>query len=494
MLLEAENICKSFGSTVALHDVPITLRPGRIHALVGENGAGKSTLMKALAGAVRRDSGEIRLDGTPFNPASAAEARARGVALVFQELTISPSLSVAENIFIDRLAQFRSTFGLISRRRLNEAAREVLDRLHLDIDPDTEARELDLGQMKSIEICRGLSVSPKIILLDESTAFLNYTEVRSVLETMTRLRAHGIAVAFVSHHLDEVFEVADDLTVLKDGKFVGHYEHGDVSTRQLHDLMVGRELAHDLFPPRRPVMADARPVLTIRNARTRPSSPSYDLDLRCGEILGVSGLKSAGGERLIEALAGDRPMPDAQIKLSDRPVRLRTPHDSWSRRIAYLPGDRGGQGLITRFTITDNVSMSVLPRRGPFFDTAVARQLAQQAIAQLEIKAEGADTIVETLSGGNMQKVLLGKCLASNPVVLLMNNPTRGVDLGARQEIYRTLGALAGEGLGIVIVSEDLPELIGLSHRIAVFRHGRLEILMENDPPVSENALIARMI
>jgi len=494
MRLEACNISKRYGNTVALRGVPLSLEPGRVHALVGENGAGKSTLLKICAGVERQSRGEVLLDDEPFNPGSAHEARADGVALVFQELTVSQTLTVAENIFIDRLAEFKNAFGLVSTRRLNEVAAGLLQRLDLDIDPGTVAGSLDFGQMKCVEVCRALSVNPSIVLMDESTAFLNYTEVRAVLAVIARLRNEGIAVAFVSHHLNEVFEVADELTVLKDGAHVGTYLRDEVTQDQLHAAMVGRELADDLYPSCLPQPVAAKPLLSMQNVRLQKESPPLDLTLQAGEILGIAGLKGAGGEFLLEALAGDRKLFSGTIALEGKDITLSSPCNAWANGIAFLPGDRTGQGLITSFSIVENISMSVRPCIGPFFDFARADQLAREAITTLTIKADGPRITVDSLSGGNMQKVLLGKCLASTPNILLLNNPTRGVDLGARQEIYRVLVKLIEQGIGILLVSEDLPELLGLSHRIATFRRGQLEAVLANDASLTETDLVSRMI
>ena len=494
MRLEGRGIGKRFGRTVALDDVSFVLEPGRVHALVGENGAGKSTLLKIMGGAIARDSGSLQLDARPYAPRSALAARALGVALIFQELTISPTLSVAENVHIDRLAHHRNRFGLLSRRRLNEATRLLLERLELDLDPDLPAGELDPGQMKCVEICRALAVEPEVVLLDESTAFLNHAEARSVIRAMGNLREQGLAVAFVSHHLDEVFEVADELTVLKDGAFVAHHERDAITESELHAEMVGRDLAGELYPTRR-TRSSEEIVLSVNAARIGPDTEPFDLAVHAGEVLGIAGLKRAGGDQLVEALAGDRALAGGRLALRGRPLESRSPADAWARGVAYLPGDRTGQGLIPAFSVSDNVTLASRPG-GAFglTDRAEARRQTMSTIAELHIRTESPDTPVESLSGGNMQKVLLGKCLVTRPDLLVLNNPTRGVDLGARQEIYRTLRRLADEGRAIVLLGEDLLELLGLCERIAVFRAGELVALHGNDGTLTESELVADML
>jgi ribose transport system ATP-binding protein len=488
--LQARDVAKSYGGTAALRDAPLTLEPGRIHALVGENGAGKSTLLKIVGGAVRPDGGAMTLGGAPYAPASAAAARAAGVALIFQELTVCPRLTVAENVFIDSLRRFAGPLGLVSRRRMERAAAAVLDRLGVDIDPAGDADGLDLGQMKCVEIARALAVDPAVILLDESTAFLNHTEVEAVMRAMERLRDAGLAVAFVSHHLDEVFRVADDVTVLKDGRFVACRERSEIDASRLHELMVGRDLAHDLYPPRGPAPAGA-PLLTLTGARAARGAAPFDLTLAPGEILGLAGLKRAGGDQIVEALAGDAPLAEGRIALAGRPFAPRTPAQAWAAGVTYVPGDRTGQGLIPAFSIAENLAMGVRPRRGPFWDGPRADRIARDAMAALRIKAHGPAQPVEDLSGGNMQKVLLGKCLAAAPRLLLLNNPTRGVDLGARQEIYRALRRFADKGCGVLLLGEDLPELIGLCDRIAAFRRGALSAVFDARAGAGESAIVA---
>ena len=492
MRLDAQSIVKRFGGTLALSGVPLTLEPGRVHALVGENGAGKSTLLKIAGGLYHADSGAMKLGDDPYAPISTTDARNQGVALVFQELTISPTLSVAENIFIDALRRFRGPLGLIQRRRMEQSAAELLHRLKLDVDPHAEVSTLDLGQMKCVEICRALAADPAVVLLDESTAFLNYSETQAVLEAIGRLREHGLAVCFVSHHLEEVFAIADDVTVLKDGNFVGNHAKSDVTPSQLHEMMVGRDLAHDLFPPHG-ALPDTTPVVRLTGVRTKQDAPPFDIDVSAGEILGFAGLKHAGGDQVVEALAGDLRLPAGSITLDGKPLKLGSPADAWAAGISYLPSDRTGQGLITQFSLSDNIAMAARPTNHGFYMQAEADSMTRHAITRLAIKAEGPATLVDSLSGGNMQKVLLGKCLAVKPRVLLLSNPTRGVDLGARQEIYRALREAAVAGCAIILLSEDLPELIGLSDRIAVFRENALAGLFDARSPLAESDLVARM-
>jgi len=462
--------------------VSIALDPGKVHALVGENGAGKSTLLKILAGAERPDSGWMALDSEPYAPKSVTEATRRGVGLVFQEMTINPSLTVAENIFAGRLARFRRR-GLLSRGELNRAAQALLDSFSAEISVSQPLSRLDLGQWKCLEVARALAASPRAVLFDESTAFLNHREVDIVLEAMRALKRRGLVVAFVSHHLAEVGAVAAAITILKDGRKVGDYEAHELNREQIQSLMVGRDLSRGLFPPHLMGFAD------IADDHVRPSS----LTLRGGEIVGIAGLKEAGGQRILEIASGVTPPRGGEMRLSGAPFRPRIPAEAWAKGVAYLPGDRTGEGLIVGASVLDNLTMARPPRRGPLFDQAQARKLSAALIRRLSIKTKGPQTRAGALSGGNLQKVVLGKCLAVDPRVLLLNNPTRGVDVGARAEIYRSLREAADRGLGVLIASEDLNELIGLSDRILIMRAGRIVASIDDPASASEDAIIRHM-
>lgn len=491
MQIVADNIVRSFGSTRALSGVSLTLEPGLVHALVGENGAGKSTLLKILGGAERADSGDITLDGVTYAPRSLAEAVARGVGLVFQEITVNPSLTVAENIFAGQLRAF-SRKGLLFASALQRRAQEILDGFGAGISVRQSLSALDLGQWKCIEIARALSTNPRAVFLDESTAFLNHREVDAVLGAMLALKARGLAVAFVSHHLAEVEGVADRLTILKDGRKVGDFRAGELDRGGIQSRMVGREI---LTAPRgeRSAVDEARTVLAFAGVGASPGLAPIDLTLRRGEIVGFAGLKGAGGERVLELAAGVLRPTSGTMVLDDAPFRPRDPAGAWARGVAYLPGDRSAEGLIVDASVLDNLVMADPPHRGPFFDGGRAATAAQTMIARLGIKTASATARSGSLSGGNLQKVVLGKCLATEPRVLLLNNPTRGVDIGARAEIYRVLHAAAAEGLAILIVSEDLNELIGLADRVLVMRGGEVAAAIEDPSRTSDDAMIRFM-
>ena len=495
MIVSARGVRRAFGPTVALSDGTVTFRSGEIHALVGENGAGKSTLLKIIAGYERRDAGEVTLDGQPFAPASALEASRRGVAMVMQELTISHAVGIAENVYLDRLRTFTNRFGLLDRRRLHAAAQAVLDRIGSGLSVEDDLSSLELGQLKILEVARALSHDPRVLLLDESTAFLNTQEVDELLRVMRVLKERGLVVAFVSHHLDEVQRAADRVTILKDGAFVGEFDAREIDRRRIESLMVGREATFSFAGAAS--VSPGKPALELRGARFEgmPAAVHLDVVLREREVLGVGGLQGAGGHALLEGVVGERRLVAGGMALGEEPYAPATPHQAWEAGVAYLPGDRTGEGLITEFSVMENLVMTRYPRRGPFFDGGAARAAARRAIDEHRIKAEGPLVPCVRLSGGNMQKTLLAKSLHPGPRVLLLNNPTRGVDVASRFEIYEKIRELVRDrGLAVMLLTEDLIELLGMSDRILVMNRGHVRKVFRREDAPTESDVVSHMV
>jgi ABC-type sugar transport system ATPase subunit len=491
MQLVASGIDKHYGNTHALSGVSINLVAGEVHALVGENGAGKSTLLKVLGGVERPTHGTMEFDGRPYAPRTTRDAESCGIAMVFQEVTINPSLTVSENIYIDRLRDF-TRYGILDRAKLDREAQEVLDSFSVDINVRSDIASLDHGKWKCIEIARALSIRPKFLFLDEATAFLNHEEVDAVLASIRALKLSGLTVAFVSHHLSEVSEVADRLTILKDGQWVGTFVTGELSSDEIQTRMVGRDLAGRLFPERKAPSKKAT-ALKLEHVSSGQQLRDISINICTGEILGVAGLKGSGGEGLLEAIVGDHGLNNGAMKLDGEPYCPAQPAQAWACGVAYVPGDRTGEGLIAEFSITDNLMMARPPRKWFFFDSKNAFALAADLVSQLRIKTASMSAPCKSLSGGNLQKVVLGKCIAVHPRVLLLNNPTRGVDIGARFEIYRVIRVLANEGLAVVIVSDDLQELIGLSDRLIVMRRGEIRYEFPVDQTPTEDLVVRYM-
>jgi ribose transport system ATP-binding protein len=494
MIVAASRIDKSFGPTQALTQASVTLRSGEVHALVGENGAGKSTLFKVIAGYERRDAGSVTIDGQAFEPASAHEAAARGVALVLQELTISHALGVAENIYIDRLRSF-TRWGQIDHGRLHRAAQAILDEIGSSLSVTDRLESLELGQLKILQIARALSYRPRVLLLDESTAFLNTTEIEELLRVVNVLKERGLVIGFVSHHLDEVQQIADRVTILKDGAFVGEFDARRIDRKDIESLMVGREASHAFSDVGG--CASSGVALELRAVRFEGLRSPAGLDLRLHEreILGMGGLQGSGGQAVLEGIVGERKLLGGAMRLFGAPYAPRTPHDAWRTGIAYLPGDRTGEGLITEFSVQENLVMTRYPRVGPFFDQRVARDEARRSVTEFRIKADDVATPCVRLSGGNMQKTLLAKCLFARPRVLLLNNPTRGVDVGSRFEIYDRIRDLVRlQGLSVVILTEDLIELLGLSDRILVMNKGSIRKELRREDGPAERDVVGYMV
>ena len=495
MTLVAARLRKQFGKTIAVSDISLTLRTGAVHAIVGENGAGKSTTLRMLAGAVRPDSGVMTLDGAPYAPHSTFDANHRGVALVHQEITINRSLTVAENIFIGDLRLHAGRLGVLKRKRMAAAAQAALDQIGVKISVKANVDRLNLGELKCVEIARAISTNPKTLLLDESTAYLDHIEVDAVLQVMQQLKSKGLTIGFVSHHLNEVLAAADDLTILKDGQFVGSYRAAEIDKNEIHRLMVGRDAQHGIYPPRSPpAPSQAAPMLSVRKAAVGRELNEISLDVRRGEIVGLAGLKGAGAEALFAGIVGDEPLRNGEMQFEGQPYQPTDPREAWRRGVAHLPGDRGNEGLIVSFSVQDNLVMARPPARGPFFSRRRARDLSRQLIKLIGIRTTSEAAPCQSLSGGNMQKVVLGKCLAVGPGLLLLNNPTRGVDVGAREEIYRVIRQRASEGLAILLSSEDMPELIGLADRILVLRRGVTVHEFDDLDRVEEHDIVQHMI
>jgi ABC-type sugar transport system ATPase subunit len=492
-LLSARNISKSFGGSHALRGVSADFHEAEVVALVGENGAGKSTLLKVLSAVYPRSSGEVTLNGEAYMPRNQRDAEAKGIALVFQELNVNRSLGIAENVMLGHLRSYRR-LGLIDWRRLHADAQKVLDRLGADFRADDDIDRLDLGRIKTIEVARALATNPRFVFFDESTAFLNHGEAQRLMSVIKELKAQDIGIAFVSHHMHEVFEISDRLIVLKDGGLVGDWPTAEMTEDRLAELMVGRELVGGLFPPR-----NAKPEgpvkVELRGLVTASGVGPVDISVAAGEILGIGGLKGSGGDAILAALAGAEPIRDGSMLLDGRDFRPKHPADALAAHVAHLPGDRTGEGVITEFSVLENLTMAARPvKSGIMSDRRRMMTLANEQIAALGIKTSGAEAPVGALSGGNMQKVVLGKCLATMPRVLLLNNPTRGVDIGAKAEIYRVIRSLAAKGLAVVMVTEDLPELLGLSDRVMVTRKGTVAKVFGRDAEPNEEVVVKWMM
>jgi rhamnose transport system ATP-binding protein len=465
--VELRSISKRFGATQALLDVSVTVAPGEIHALVGENGAGKSTLVKILAGVHVPDAGEILLDGDAVAIRSPAQARALGIAVVHQEPRLFPDLSVAENVFMANPPTNR--LG-IDWGAMGEAATELFRELDVQIEPGALVRGLSMADQQLIEIAKALSIDAGLLILDEPTASLSLHETERLFAIVHRLTARGTAVLFVSHRLEEVFALCERATVLRDGRHVITADTAELDTAELIRHMVGRTVT--LFPKADSEAGDV--LLDVDGLGRSGVFGDVSFSARAGEILGFAGLVGAGRTEVARVLFGIDRADSGTIQLDGRPVGFHSPDQALAAGVAYLPEDRHQNGLVLDFPITANVSLPILQRLFPrlVVRRSVEERLAEEQAARLSVRMQGVDQLVASLSGGNQQKVVLAKWLASEPRLLILDEPTRGIDIGAKVEVHRIISELAASGLAIILISSDLPEVLAMSDRILVMHEG----------------------
>jgi ribose transport system ATP-binding protein len=470
-VLSMTDVSKSFAGVQALDGVMFGLRRGEVHALVGENGAGKSTLVKILSGAYRADTGTICVDGEVVERATPRDMLDRGIAVIYQELALAPHLSVAENVFLGRLP--RTRLRAVDWRKLRADTAAVLERLGVELSPSARVGRLSVAQQQMVEIAKALSMNARVIVLDEPSAVLGDTELEQLFAMVRQLAATGVSFIYISHRLNEIFEIAQRVTVLRDGEVAGHTDVADISTDELVKLMVGRDIAN-VYPDRDPALGE--PLLSVRQVVRAGVLHGIDLDVRRGEIVGVAGLAGSGRTELLRVIAGADPFDRGEITLAGQPLRTRSPRGAIKRGVGLLPEDRKQQGLFLARSVRQNITMSKLApfRRAGLLRVAAERRTARHFVDKLRIRTPGVEFVVRNLSGGNQQKCVFARWLHADCDLLLVDEPTRGIDVGAKQEIYRLLTTLAADGVGIVMVSSELPEVLGLSDRILVLHEGRL--------------------
>jgi rhamnose transport system ATP-binding protein len=471
-LIELSGISKSFAAVRVLRDISFDVRAGEVHALVGENGAGKSTLIKIMGGVHRPDAGEIRVNGQAVNFASPRASAAHGIAVVHQELLLFPDLSVAENIFMGHAP--RGRLGAVDWGTMRARARELLERLQSHhIDVDARVGSLSVANRQRVEIARALSRDARVLIMDEPTASLVEEDVQQLLSIVRLLRDKGVGIVYVSHKLPEIFALADRVTVLRDGALVGTAPVGELDERKLVSMMVGRPI-DQLFPKQEAKIG--APLLELRNLSFNSMVRNVSLTLRAGEILGIAGLIGSGRTELALTIFGITPATGGEVLIDGKPVKVESPKQARDLGIAYVPEDRGLQGLVRPQNIAENISLTVLKAlaRAGLIDRVKEEALAKDSIAKFGIRARGPRQIVRQLSGGNQQKVVLAKWLATEPRILIMDEPTRGIDVGAKSEIHALMSTLAGRGLCILMISSELPEVLGMSDRVLVMKNGAL--------------------
>jgi rhamnose transport system ATP-binding protein len=464
-------VTKQFGAVQALRGVQLALYPGEVHALVGENGAGKSTLVKMLGGIHQPDTGEILINGRPATLTSPLDARANGIAVIQQHPFLFPDLDVAENVFMGR--QPKTRFGRIDWRRMNREVDALLRPLGVSFGATTPVRGLSVADQQMVEIAKALSQDARVLVMDEPTASLSAREVERLFAIVRRLREQGAAILFVSHRLEEVAELADRVTIFRDGGYVITAPTSELTTDQIIRHMVGRQL-DSLFPKEAAEIGDV--VLSVRGLSRLGAFQDVSFDLRRGEIVGLFGLVGAGRTEVARVIFGVDRAERGTIELDGRAVTIADPTDAMNHGIAYVPEDRHAQGLIMTFPIDENITLPIIRRLSnlTLVDSGKAKAIAADYSSRLQVKSAGLDQLVSALSGGNQQKVVLGKWLATDPVVLMLDEPTRGIDIGTKAEVHRIISHLAGQGLAILMISSELPEILGMSDRIVIMHEGRV--------------------
>jgi ribose transport system ATP-binding protein len=486
-LLAMRGITKRFPGVVALQDVSLTLGRGEVLALMGENGAGKSTLMKILGGAYQPDEGEIILGGNPTILFNIAEAKRLGIALIHQELMLAGNLDIAGNIFLGNERAAGSSFGWLDRGGMNRRATELLARVGLDLPPTTPVSRLTAGQMQMVEIAKALALQARIIIMDEPTSSLTLGETRQLFKIIADLRASGMGIVYISHRMEEVLEVADRVTVLRDGRYVGDLSAQEATHEKIVSMMVGRPLS--AWFPQRPARAGGEVVLEAENLVVPGAKAGVSFNVCRGEILGFAGLVGSGRTELMEVLFGAARAWGGVMSLEGAPYRPFTTRDAISRGVYLAPEDRKRHGLVLPMSIAQNVSLPDIgnyPGGGAWLQRGAEVRVATQELERMRIKAPSVFRKVVNLSGGNQQKVVLGKWLAMRPKVLILDEPTRGIDVGAKAEIYRHMAALAGQGIAIIMVSSDMEEVLGMSDRVAVMRERRIERVLDRADATQE--------
>ncbi|MFD2250395.1 inositol transport system ATP-binding protein [Pseudochelatococcus lubricantis] len=469
-LLVVEGIRKEFPGVVALDDVQFRLKRGTVHALMGENGAGKSTLMKIIAGIYTPDRGSLHLRGEKIALDSPLDALERGIAMIHQELNLMPFMTVAENIWIRREPTNR--FGLVDHRRMSRMTRELFDRLHIGIDPDVEVQKLTVAARQMVEIAKAVSYQSDVLIMDEPTSALTEHEVEHLFDIIRNLRAQGKGIVYITHKMNELFEIADEFSVFRDGRYVATHASADVTRDDIIRMMVGREIT-DMFPKEEAKIGDV--VLSVDKLAVNGVFHDISFEVRAGEILGIAGLVGSGRSNVAEALFGVTPATSGTIRIRGKETAIRSPGDAMRNGMAFLTEDRKETGCFLILSVLENMQIAVLHNthvRGGFVDQPAVNRLCEDMKGLLRIKTPNLHERIENLSGGNQQKALIARWLLIKPSILILDEPTRGIDVGAKAEIHRLISRLAGQGVAIIMISSELPEVLGMSDRIMVMHEG----------------------
>ncbi|BCA86231.1 ribose import ATP-binding protein RbsA [Enterococcus saigonensis] len=472
MYVEMKNISKSFGTNQVLRDVTIMLKSGEIHALMGENGAGKSTLMNILTGLHKKDAGTILIDGQEKTFSGPKEAEEFGISFIHQEMNSWPQMTVLENLFLNN--ELKKPFGLLDTKKMREVALHHFNQLGIFLDLDKELEELSVGQQQMIEITKALMTDAKILIMDEPTAALSDTEIKALFKIIHQLKARDVAIVYISHRMEEIFQISDVITVMRDGLSIDTSKTSETDVNEVVRKMVGREIS-DYYPKKTALIGD---VVFTADHLTGANGAFKDISfkVRSGEIVGFSGLMGAGRTEIMRGIFGLDPLRAGTITIEGEEKKIESPAKSIQNGIGFLTEDRKSEGLVLDFSVLDNITLPSIDGfiKNGLVDKKTEAEFAELLIQRLLIKVQSENDIVGDLSGGNQQKVVLAKWIGAGPKVLILDEPTRGVDVGAKREIYQLMNELADRGVGIIVVSSDLPEVMGVSDRIVVVHEGKI--------------------
>ena len=485
-MIQMSGISKSFSGNQVLNDVSFELANGEIHALMGENGAGKSTLMKILSGIHHKDSGHIRVDGEEHTFKTIKDSERCGIHVIHQELNILPDLSVAENLFLGK--ELTYGFGIMKRAEMRRQAHDLLCKLGLDIDPKTRAGDLSVGKQQLVEIAKAIASDAKYIVMDEPTAALTDREIQTLFETVRELKNKGISFVYISHRMEEIFAICDRITILRDGQYAGVRDIPKTSFDEIVAMMVGRELG-ERFPERQHCIGDTK--LSVNNLCANHVFENVSFELRKGEVLVLAGLMGAGRTEVAQTLFGARKANSGSIAIDGQAVKIHNPIQAMQHKIGFVTEDRKTEGLLLDFSIQDNIMLTNFDKtcRMGITQPTSENQFVQKFIDQLAIRTTNAHLPVKSLSGGNQQKVVLAKWLGTEPDILILDEPTRGVDIGAKKEIYTIINQLAEAGVAILMISSELPEVIGMADRVLVMHEGRITGEVNKSNMTQENIM-----
>lgn len=486
MRIEMRGIDKSFGSNQVLKQAGFTLESGEVHALMGENGAGKSTLMKILTGVYTKDAGTVLVDGKEVNYKNPQEAEKAGIVFIYQELNVMFDLTVEENLFMGK--EIHGRFGICDRKAMQKKAQEALNTLGVNISPKTVMSELSVGQQQMVEICKALMADAKVIIMDEPTAALTQSETVALFKVIQSLRKKGVSMVYISHRMEEIFELCDRITVLRDGSYIGVKNIPETNMNEIVKMMIGREIG-ERYPSRD--VKIGKEVLKVKGLTRKGTFHDVSFSVRAGEVLGVSGLMGAGRTEIMQAIFGNLSYESGTIEIDGKEVKISNPRQAMEQGIGFITEDRKTEGLMLDKSIRENISLCNLGRisKSSVISKEAEKDLVAGAIKDLHIKCFGPYHECNNLSGGNQQKVVLAKWILTNPKILILDEPTRGVDIGAKKEIYNIINQLAAQGVAIIMVSSELPEVLGMSDNIMVIREGEVRGIISYEEANQERVM-----